>query len=104
MKDSIFVGVIIVLIGIVAWGAGRMTAHNPGNPGNPGEERLPEDALTLPSEITLYVGDPPKEIIADSRGAKVVFMCLDSEISAMSKGPKSIWLHLNGSSSPAITG
>jgi hypothetical protein len=49
------------------------------------------DALILPNEIKLVVGEP-KELRADTRGKRVYWMALDPEIQLRPQDSKSVWV------------
>jgi hypothetical protein len=64
----------------------------PAEPRASGEpEFVADNALILPPELKLVVGEPA-ELRADTRGKRVVWMSLDKEVSLRPADAKSVWV------------
>jgi len=55
---------------------------------------LPENALKLPKEIDLTVGEP-RELRAETRGKKVMWLPLEKEVKMVPIDSKAVWVWTN---------
>ena len=55
-------------------------------------EAPPDGMLTIPAEVELTIGEPPREVRAETHGRRVIWQSLDAELSVAPYTPKSVWV------------
>jgi hypothetical protein len=92
--DAARAAVLCLIVGAFAAAGGYFTAQaqrQAPEPAAKGDELPADNALVLPAELKLVVGEPA-ELRADTRGRRVVWMSLDREVSLRPQDSKSVWV------------
>ena len=81
----------VILSGVIGFGAAEWRNRQAADIES---VTLPENALKLPKELELMVGEPT-ELRAETRGRKVMWLPLDKGIKTVPIDSKAVWVYAN---------
>ena len=81
----------VILSGVIGFGAAEWRNRQAADFES---VTLPENALKLPKELELMVGEPT-ELRAETRGRKVMWLPLDKGIKTVPIDSKAVWVYAN---------
>jgi hypothetical protein len=82
----------VILAGVIGFGAAEW--RNRPSAQDFESVTLPENALKLPKEVDLIVGEP-RELRAETRGRKVMWLPLEKEVKMVPIDSKAVWVWTN---------